>query len=203
MRLAPIVEGLALLGFTFAVAYGLGISTLWLVVPVLWLTWRGRRIEDYGLQRGRPCGAAFHAVMVLGVFVPYMIGHYLFAHLLWGATFVPRLPDDMAWAVVEHVLLIALPEEVFFRGYLQTQLDKASPRRWRVMGAGFGVGLPLAALLFGACHILNGGPGRLITAFPGIWYGWLRARTDSIRVPTIYHAASNLLMKFMVASLVP
>lgn len=202
MRPAPLAEGLALLAGTFALAWGLGISTLWLVVPVLWLTWRGRRIEDYGLRRGLPAGVAFHAAMIVGIFLPYAAGHWLLARLAWGASFAPQLPEDFAVAAFEHLFLIALPEEVFFRGYLQTQLDRVSDRRWRLLGVEVGPGLPLAALLFGLCHILNGGPGRLVTAFPGIWYGWLRARTGSVVVPTLYHAASNLLMMFMTASLV-
>lgn len=202
MRTAALAEGLGLLAATFALAWGLGISTLWLVVPVLWLTRRGRNLEEYGLQRGRPAGGAFHAAMVVGIFVPYAVGHWLLARLAWEATFVPRLPDDFAVAAFEHLFLIALPEEVFFRGYLQTQLDRVSERRWRLLGVEFGPGLPLAALLFGLCHIASGGPARLVTAFPGIWYGWLRARTGSVVVPTVYHAASNLLMMCMTASLV-
>ena len=46
-----------------------------------------------------------------------------------------------------------------------------------------------------------GGPARLIVFFPGVLYGWLRARTDTIVVPTLYHAASNVLMQIMLASL--
>jgi len=202
MRLGPIAEGLALLGVTFALAYGLGISTLWLVLPVLWLSLRNRPLEAYGMARGRPAGVAFHLIVCLAVFVPYMVGHYALAHLFWGARFEPTLPDGLPYLVFEQFVLIALPEEVFFRGYLQTQLDRASDRRWRLLGAEVGIGLPLAALLFGVCHILHGGPARLVTAFPGLLYGWLRARTDNVWVPALYHAASNVLMKFMIASLV-
>ncbi len=168
MRPAPVVEALALLGFTFAAAYGLGISTLWLVIPVLWLSLQDRSFDAYGLQRGWPGSVGFHVVMCVGVFLPYMLGHYAFAHFVLGAEFEPRVPDDMAIAAFEHVFLVALPEEVFFRGYLQTQLDRTSGRRWRVLGAEVGIGLPLAAVLFGLCHIVNGGPARLITAFPGV-----------------------------------
>jgi membrane protease YdiL (CAAX protease family) len=42
----------------------------------------------------------------------------------------------------------------------------------------------------------------MIVFFPGLLYGWLRARTDTIIVPTLYHAASNILMKVMIASLI-
>ncbi len=150
-----------------------------------------------------PQGIGFHVVVSIAIFVPYLIGHALLASMFWGARFQPTMPEDMGWAVLQHVFLIALPEEVFFRGYLQTQIDRASTRRWRVLGAEVGVGWVASSVLFGACHIFNGGPARLVTAFPGLWYGWLRARTGNVWVPALYHAASNLLMKFMVASLQP
>jgi len=59
----------------------------------------------------------------------------------------------------------------------------------------------VAAALFAACHVIYGGPVRLIVFFPGLLYGWLRARTGTILVPTFYHAGSNLLMQVMLASL--
>ena len=41
----------------------------------------------------------------------------------------------------------------------------------------------------------------VIVFFPGVLYGWLRARTGTIAIPTLYHAASNLLMEVMLESL--
>ncbi len=202
MQRAPVAEGLALLGLTFPLAYGLGISTLWLVVPVLWLSWADRPLSDYALGRGDAGTLALHLAMVGGVFVPYAVGHVLLAQWWLGASFVPTLPEGLAVMALEQFWLIALPEEVFFRGYLQSQLDKASDRRWRVLGVEVGIGLPLAALLFGACHVFNGGPARLVTFFPGLWYGWLRARTGNVWVPALYHAVSNLLMSTVLRSLV-
>lgn len=201
MNRAPAVEGLVLLGLTFPLAYGFGISTLWLVVPVLWLSYCDRPLAEYGVVRGAVGSPGFHLAMVGGIFVPYAVGHVLLAQWVLGASFVPRLPDNLGREVVEQILLIALPEEMFFRGYLQTQFDRASHRRWRVFGVEVGLGLPAAALLFGACHIVNGGPARLVTFFPGLWYGWLRARTGNVWVPALYHAASNLLMTTVLTSL--
>lgn len=201
MRVAPLAEALILLGFTLALVLGFGVSTLWLAIPVVWLTLTGRSLSEYGLVFGRPGSWRFHALVATAVFVPYAVGHVLWAQWWLGASFAPRWPDDFAHEVFVQVLLIGLPEEVFFRGYLQGQLDRMSDRRWSVLGARVGIGWPLAAALFALCHLFSGGPTRLITFFPGLLYGWLRARTGNVWIPGLYHAASNVLMKLVLASL--
>src|SRR4029079_18211845 len=107
------------------------------------------------------------------------IGHYLFAHLFTGAEFHLRLPADFAREILEQFLVIGLSEEMFFRGYLQTQLDRSWGRPWTIFGARVGIGFILASALFAVCHVFHGGPARLVVFFPGLLYGWLRARTDN------------------------
>jgi membrane protease YdiL (CAAX protease family) len=200
-RYAPIAEAMALLAVTFPLAVGLHLPTLWLLTPLAVITLTRRAYPMYGLSLQRPGSAAFHAAVISGVFVPYAIGHYALEHWWRGVPFHLRMPPYFLGSVVEQLLLIALPEEFFFRGYLQTQFDRVYGRPYRLLGAQWGVGLPAAALLFAVCHVTYGGAARLIVFFPGLLYGWLRARTDTILVPAVYHAASNLLMQIMLASL--
>jgi len=198
-----VVEALALLGLTLGLVLGLGISTLWLVVPVFWLSLTKRSFDAYALGYGEPGSWRFHLLLAPTIFGAYAVGHVLFAQWVLGETFAPASPPALTAEIVTQVLLIGLPEEVFFRGYLQTQLDRLSQRRWQVLGVSVGVGLPLAAALFALCHVFGGGPARLITFFPGLWYGWLRARTGNVWVPALYHAASNVIMKIVLTSLIP
>jgi membrane protease YdiL (CAAX protease family) len=177
------------------------LPTLWLLVPVAIITLTRRPSEEYGLTWKNPGGARLHLSVCAAVFVPYLVGHYLFATLWLGQTFTPRLPAQIGRLILDHTLAIGLPEEVFFRGYLQTHGDRVWGTRWQFAGAHFGWGLLVAAALFAVCHIGNGGPARLIVFFPGLLYGWLRARTGTIAVPAAYHAASNVLMAVMLASL--
>lgn len=201
--LPPLLEAGLVLGATFPLAVGLRLPTLWLLVPVALISYARRPFDAYGLRWhdvGRP---VFHVAVIGAVFVPYAIGHYLWAHWLQGATFTFRLPPGLPWLVVEQLALVALPEEVFFRGYFQTQCDLAWRQPYRLLGAKWGAGLIVAAAVFALCHVPFGGPGRLLVFFPGLLYGWLRARCGTIVVPTAYHAASNVLMKLMFASLTP
>ena len=197
----PALEGLLLLAVTFPLAVWLRVPTLWFVAPLALITLTQRPYADYGLTLAHPGSLRFHAAVVLGVFVPYVLGHYAVAHWCWGADFRFRLPAQFATAVFDQLLIIGLSEEIFFRGYLQTQFDRVWGRPYRFLGTTWGVGLPLAAALFAVCHMWSGGPARLIVFFPGVLYGWLRTRTDTILVPAVYHGVSNLLMQVMLASL--
>jgi len=200
-RYQPALEGLALLAVTLPLAVGLHLSTLWFVIPLAVVTFTKRPYPEYGLGFDRPGNLRFHILVATLVFIPYAVGHYLLAHWWFGAHFQFQLPSELLRSIFDQVLLIALPEEFFFRGYLQTQFDQVWGRPYRLLGAEVGIGLPLAAALFAACHVLFGGPARLIVFFPGLLYGWLRARTGTIAVPTLYHAFSNLLMQTMLVSL--
>ena len=200
-RALPVVEGLGLLALTFPLAIVLHAPPLWLLVPLALLTLTRRSPERYGLTWEQPGKVRFHLAVSVGVFGIYLAGHYLFARWWYGAGFELRLPPDFASMVLNQILVIALPEEFFFRGYLQTQFDRGLGTPYRFLGVNWGWGLPLAAALFALCHVVYGGPVRLIVFFPGLFYGWLRAGTGTILVPVLYHAASNLLMALMLTSL--
>lgn len=200
-RLPPLLEAGLVLGLTFPLAVGLQLPTLWLLVPVALLSWTRRPLSTYGLVWRGPGSLVFHLGLLAGVFLPYAVLHYLWARWTTGATFNLTSPPELGAVVVEQLLLVALPEEAFFRGYLQTQCDLTWRRPYRLLGAAWGPGLVVAAAVFALCHVPFGGPVRLTVFFPGLLYGWLRARTDSIVSPTVYHAFSNVLMKIMVVSL--
>jgi len=117
-------------------------------------------------ERGDPGGLRFHVAVVLGVFVPYALGHYAIAHWCGVPPSVSGFRRSLRRRVFDQLLIIGLSEEVFFRGYLQTQFDRVWGRPYRCLGAAWGVGLPLAAALFAACHMWSGGPPRLIVFFP-------------------------------------
>ncbi len=200
-RLSPIAEAFGLLIVTLPLAVGLHIPTLWFLLPFAVITLARRPYTDYGLTVQNPGAPRFHLTVIVTIFVPYAIAYYVWARWTGGAVFHLRLPPMFATAVVDQVLLIGLPEEFFFRGYLQTQIDRTCGTPFTFLGARYGAGLPVAATLFAVCHIVYGGPARLAVFFPGLLYGWLRARTDTILVPVFYHAGSNLLMQLLMASL--
>ena len=176
--------------------------TLWFLTPFALITLTKRSYAVYGLSLQHPKSVRFHMLVIAAVFVPYVIGHYALAVWWLGATFRLHVPAQLLQSAFDQLLVVGLPEEFFFRGYLQTECDRAWGKPYRLLGAECRLGVPVAAALFAVCHVFHGGPGRLIVFFPGLLYGWLRARTSTILVPAAYHAGSNLLMQVMLASLV-
>ena len=111
----------------------------------------------------------------------------LYAVTMWWYTDGRSLPSPwlLGTVFIHQCLIVALPEELFFRGYIQGTLDHASPRRPRVS-------LVLAALLFALAHgVADGDPTRLITFAPGLLFGYLRFLTGRIWTPVIIHALAN------------
>ena len=98
-----------------------------------------------------------------------------------------------------QLLVIALPEEAFFRGFLQSALDGAwKEKRWRILGADLGPGWLLAAFIFAVGHVLTiPNPARLGVFVPALIFGWLRARTGGIGAGLTFHAMCNLLSSFL------
>ena len=100
--------------------------------------------------------------------------------------------------IIIQLGLVALPEEWFFRGYLQARLDEQMGTPWRFLGTSVGPGLVLAALAFALLHpILLPGLHRLLVFFPALLFGWLRARTGNIGAAVLMHATCNLLLEVL------
>ena len=92
-----------------------------------------------------------------------------------------RLPADFPLQVAAQLLVVALPEELFFRGYIQGRLEEALPPTTNLFGARVGWAWILGAALFGLGHFLvTFEPQMLSRFFPGLAFGWMFARTRSI-----------------------
>jgi membrane protease YdiL (CAAX protease family) len=109
----------------------------------------------------------------------------------------PPAPDTISaeWCAVQW-LVVGLPEELFFRGFLLDQLERRFPPRRRILGGGVGLALVLSALAFALIHLpKEGDPRALATFFPGLVFGWMRSATGSIVASTITHGCANILAR--------
>ena len=105
-----------------------------------------------------------------------------------------RLPPHFLLLAANQAVVVALPEEVFFRGYLLQRLEARFPPRHRLAGAPVGWALVLSAVLFALGHVLvDFNPQRLAVFFPALIFGWMRARTGSLAAGAAFHASCNLL----------
>lgn len=201
-------------------------ALLFVLVPDLRLRARGEDWDGYGLPplslrapearrawlRGAAAGLAASAV-VLPIFALLFAGYaWVLPHLaprvaagiapyLRPATFALRLPPRFALQIAVQLLAVALPEELFYRGYVQTSWARGAPARGvTVLGARLGAGFVWTQVLFAAGHLVRLQPWRLGTFLPGLWFGWLRERTGSVVAPVVAHALSNLFLHVLESS---
>ncbi len=88
------------------------------------------------------------------------------------------------------LLTTGFGEEILFRGYIQSRLNRAFGKPFYIWGVRWGLGVIIAALLFGLVHCLHGGGTLwwgLWTIFPGLIFGFLREKTGGIVAPAIAH----------------
>lgn len=223
-----LVWGLAFGALVLAfLAFGLSSTTKlvatagFLYLPILAMRGRGEDLSDYGLtlRHWRQDLKLFLGLSLL--IAPLFFGAYwgflsLIPHLPAdlaalispyrpGAevTFTPRLPPDFSQWVLDQTLVVALPEEFFYRGYIQTRLRDAWPGGRRLFGARLGPALVVTALLFALGHLAIFAVWRLSVFFPALLFGWMREKTGTILGATLLHAAANLFVRFLDVSFAP
>jgi membrane protease YdiL (CAAX protease family) len=149
-------------------------------------------LNQRALVRSAARAAAWAFGIWVLVLVPFVIGFRFYWRVRgpfhWQLP--PRIIDD----ALGQILVIALPEEAFYRGYLMTALDDAWGTPWKVAGAKLGFGLVVSSALFAVGHLLTEpNAQRLAVFFPALLFGWLRARTGGIGAALLFHALCNLL----------
>jgi membrane protease YdiL (CAAX protease family) len=199
-----------------------GIAVVFFYAPVVagWVTKRRFDFREAGLRLD-PLGtnAAVLGVAVLVTFPLFIGGFFAFYGAACGGSapawlratcpgstfvsFVPwtswdvgqlRWPPDFALLALTQLLVVALPEEMFFRGYLLGRLEAVWPPHRRLWGAPVGRALLASAVLFALGHFLvDFNPQRLAVFFPALVFAWMRARTGSVAAGAAFHAACNLL----------
>jgi membrane protease YdiL (CAAX protease family) len=217
-RLTPLQECLAVwagsfLAIVFASLflnrYAKLVATIaFLYLPLIPMRWRGEDYRHYGvtLRSWRQDFKLF--LLLFAVVAPlYLVAYVAYAELLnhlppWLASrispyggewhFKLRMPANLGLWALDQLLVVALPEEFFYRGYLQGRLRDAFPQGKLLAGARLGPAFFLTALLFALGHLAIFQPWRLAVFFPALLFGWLRERTGTIVGCSVFHAACNL-----------
>jgi membrane protease YdiL (CAAX protease family) len=183
--------------------------------------WADYGVPFHGLRDARTWRAVRRGVLVgLGVCA---LVFPAFAAVFWGyAELLPHLPRALAHALAPYgaaprfalrappgvvllallqLLVVAFPEELFYRGWMQTAWERAVPgRSTTVLGARLGAGFLQTQALFALGHLVVLQPWRLGTFFPALLFGWLRARTGDVVAPVVVHALSNVFIATLEAS---
>lgn len=200
------------------------VAVLFLYVPVFFAWKRTEELEDYGFRSEPLKRGLVTALAAVAIIVPaFALGFFAFYEIACASETLSKLaPRDMCrsygglagihfpeiywtgdsrlsleWMAVQFVV-VALPEELFFRGFLLGLLEQRFPPKRRWLGGGIGWALVLSSLAFALIHIpKDGDPRNLATFFPALLFGWMRSSTGSILAPTITHGVANVLVRIL------
>jgi membrane protease YdiL (CAAX protease family) len=102
----------------------------------------------------------------------------------YSLVFGSSIKSITAYSLIFQLLSVALPEEFFFRGFLQDS-----------MGRSLKVVL-MVSLMFSLAHlpkaVFLGDWLSLLSFFPSLVMGWLYKKTNNIVPGTIFHLLANL-----------
>ena len=181
-------------------------------IPMAELGWRKEPVK-----KGIGIGVLFPVFVLLPIFTLGYLWFYktacgptpgIFKNLVVpGACFrfdgfssakVPQWSFSGAEFVLAQFIVVALPEELFFRGFIHEFLERRFPPKWRVWGGGIGIALILSSILFALSHLVIGFDlRRLSVFFPALLFGWMRSATGSILAGTLAHGLSNIALRFL------
>ena len=196
-RFTPDAYSASLVGLVFlAATYALGIASA-----------RDAEVRNRGLALGglfesqplsfkrvrhdflRSLGFALTAALL--IFPPF-----IWAFVYWwhpNQEFHFRPPESWNDEFIGQALVIALPEEAFYRGYLMDAFDRKSTRRVRLLGVDTGASLLWTSALFALGHLATEpNPARLAVFFPALLFGWLRLKTGGIGASVLFHVLCNV-----------
>lgn len=174
------------------------VGAMFVAIPMIILLPRRESFDHHGLP---PQPLWPELLVALGVgallYPPFWIGFRLWWG--WDRSFDLVLPEGFWNAALANLVIVALPEELFYRGYLQTRLEllvKPSIIQRRLR-------LPLIVLItavaFALGHfVVTFDPQRLAVFFPALVFGWLRISRKSITAAVVFHAMCNIYMDFLL-----
>lgn len=225
-RLSAVQEALLLWGLCFSAIvvawvtfrpYAKVVATIGFLYLPLWaMRRRNEDYRDYGVtfRRWKDDLRLFGLLSAI-VFPLFIAGYVAFAELLshlpreWARLLAPytgpwrfelRLPDRFGEWIIDQLFVVALPEEFFYRGFIQQRLRDAWPQGRLFLGARLGRAFWLTQVLFALGHLAIFEVWRLGVFFPALLFGWMREKTGSVMGAALFHATCNLGMMVLEAS---
>lgn len=174
------------------------VPILLIYIPIFISGWRKHPLALKG--DGWKSGVISFVAWSLIIFPIFVIAAHFWQRFIYneGPFHLAAPPAASFW--LAQLVAAALPEEIFFRGYLQTCLDKFFIARWNIFGVRLGWAWPLTALIFAFAHsVITYRWWHFAIFFPALVFGYLRERTGGIIAPTLFHASSNIVMAWFVS----
>ena len=156
----------------------------------------GGLLESERLDARRMLSDSWAAVKYALLAAILILPPFAWAFAIWWHPTHPftfRPPASYNDELVGQALVVALPEEAFYRGYLMHAFDQRSRRRWRLFGTEVGPSLIWTSALFALGHYATEpNVARLAVFFPALVFGWLRQKTGGVGAGLVFHVLCNV-----------
>jgi membrane protease YdiL (CAAX protease family) len=170
------------------------ITAALLVYPPVLMSFRTREpITYWRLDRSIFKALALFALISVIVFPVSALVNNGYQSVAFGLSY-----HDASWKTVPEYalvqfLLVAFPEEFFFRGFIQEALAKIWPPQTKILGAPFGLAAVITAAIFALSHsLIHLQWWHSFIFFPALLFGWLKEKTGTIWAGALFHAACNV-----------
>ena len=205
------------IGLTTAVILGIRIlnesplaNALWLITPALLVAAalvptivRRARFAEIGLNLSQiKLALPLLCRTCLVVFPATFAGLWLLNSRGLESPLLPILPENQHWLcwVCYQFLYVAVAEEVFFRGYLLSNILRLTSAIKCRPGLRNWASIVLSAACFAAAHIIiQGQIIAVLTFLPGLVLAYLFVRTKSLLAPILFHGLANTCYCIMAA----
>lgn len=174
------------------------VGAMFIAIPMVILLPRKESFDAYGIPPQPVLKEVLFAIAVAAVIFPPFILTFL---VWWGfdRSFTVILPEGFWNAALANLVVVALPEELFYRGYLMGRLDKVLKGRITFLGKELGLSLILTSAMFAIGHFaVTVDPQRLAVFFPALVFGWIRIQRGSITAAVVFHALCNIYMDLLL-----
>jgi len=181
-------------------------AVLFLVTPHLWSKHTGFPVPEFG---SLPRGLLWGVGVSLAVGALFALGYELYFRALcsgelplWNLGRSCRALHDFrfpGWSatgnlILIHAIAVALPEEYFYRGFLQPLLLRSPTLSQLSATRRLALAIVLQAACFAVGHaFVDGNPLRAAVFFPGLLFGVLAAGSGGLWAPILFHTAANVL----------
>ncbi len=191
--LGATLAGSLLLRFILAAKPALSGLTpiVWLYLPLVPLLLRRLPLSSYGYSVGLWRQTSGMSLLIgLGILVAFaaLVSGWRLLAGIWPILYLNTLSVE---TILLQLILVVIPEELFFRGYVHERLQRWATQQGLPL---YAVAILLGATLFTLAHVIVlPGWWRVAMFFPGCIMGGLRVHSSGLLAPTLFHWLANLL----------
>ena len=126
------------------------------------------------------------------IYIIITIALLLPAYLTSYIKFDFKLPENMYLFIANNLLLTCVAEEVFFRGFMQKNLQNIFAKNFKMTQAAPLLSLLLTSLVFGISHFKSGILMVIFAFIAGIGYGYAFQKSEKIESAILVHFGVNI-----------